>query len=84
MRYSVEVIYLVKVIYLVSAGNVIGLPQVIYLVKILSLKYYRLGLSQVYRVPAAAQGNQGEKALQEKKGQEELRSESQSLNNFAN
>ena len=35
--------------------------------------FHRFGLSQVYRVPATAQGNQGEKALQEKKGQEELR-----------
>lgn len=32
-----------------------------------------LGLPQVYRVPTASQGSQGEKALQEKKGQEELR-----------
>ena len=38
--------------------------------------YSLVSFLQVYRVPAAAQGNQGERALQDKKGQEELRSES--------
>ena len=32
-----------------------------------------LGLPQVYRVPTAGHGGQGEKAAQDKKGQEELR-----------